>query len=203
MKKYVFIFAILILSVSAILLNSCKKDKVAPMIFLNGPNPMTVILGTTFTDPGATADDNKDGRSITVNIVAVSNVPVDVNHITTLTGKDSVVYSVTDKGGNTSKRTRIVNVVNSMARFCISTTSGNTIDYLVTKIDDNSLDSVSLPNYRNIQDSVLPDTRKNNRIIFTSVCKGITNPANLTSLPGFLRIYGDVIQSTDKKTLLY
>jgi len=127
----------------------------------------------------------------------VSTVPVDVSHITTLAGSYKVTYSVTDHNKNTATKVRTVNVINSMQRFSISVTSGNTIDYLVTKTDSTPTDSVYFPNYRNVQDSVLTDLRKNNRIIFTSVCKGITNPANLTSLPGFLRIYGDVITYTD------
>jgi autotransporter-associated beta strand protein len=36
------------------------EDTVAPLITLRGPNPMTIALGETFTDPGADVADNLD-----------------------------------------------------------------------------------------------------------------------------------------------
>ena len=43
-------------------------DTTAPVITLLGDNPMTIEVGSTFTDPGATATDNYDG-DLTSSIV--------------------------------------------------------------------------------------------------------------------------------------
>jgi hypothetical protein len=194
MKKYVIIFTLLILSASTILIVSCKKDKTAPLIFLNGSSPLNVVLGSIFVDPGATADDNKDGSSLSNKIVVTHNIPItgpaNGSGTTTLTGQYLITYTVTDKAGNTSSKSRKVYVVNSQLRFAI--------DYLVDKTDDNiTQDTVSFPVYTNQYDTLSVDPKKNNRIIFPKVCRGITNPHNLTSYPGFLRVYGDVITYTD------
>src|SRR5699024_8617648 len=38
-----------------------QEDKVAPVISLNGDNPMELEVGSTYDEPGATAEDNVDG----------------------------------------------------------------------------------------------------------------------------------------------
>ena len=77
-------------------------DVTPPVITLNGANMMDVMLGDTFTDPGATATDNVDG---TVN-VSVSGT-VDTSKV----GPYTLTYSATDGAGNTATKTRIVNVI--------------------------------------------------------------------------------------------
>src|SRR5690625_7258779 len=37
------------------------EDTVAPVISLNGDNPMELEVGSTYDEPGATAEDNVDG----------------------------------------------------------------------------------------------------------------------------------------------
>ena len=49
------------------------EDTVAPVITLLGDNPITIEVGDTYTDAGATATDNFDG-DITSSIVTVSTV---------------------------------------------------------------------------------------------------------------------------------
>jgi len=68
-------------------------DVTAPVITLTGGN-ITVAQGTTFTDPGYSANDDVDGN-ITAN-VAVSGGPVN----TSLSGTYTLTYNVTDKAGN-------------------------------------------------------------------------------------------------------
>jgi hypothetical protein len=79
-------------------------DKEGPVITLNGGNPTSVQLGSTYTDAGATASDNVDG-DLTSKIIALSNV--DVNHI----GTYKVTYVVSDVSGNKTSVSRTVNVV--------------------------------------------------------------------------------------------
>ncbi|MEK7390589.1 MAG: immunoglobulin-like domain-containing protein, partial [Patescibacteria group bacterium] len=75
-----------------------------PVITLIGANPMSVTVGQSFTDPGATAFDAEDGN-ITSRIVATGTV--DINTL----GSYLRTYSVTDAGGLTDMETRTVNVI--------------------------------------------------------------------------------------------
>ncbi len=77
-------------------------DETAPVITLTGDNPMTVLQGRTFTDPGATATDAVDG---TVTVTVSGTVDTSTVGIYTLT------YTATDVAGNTATETRTVNVV--------------------------------------------------------------------------------------------
>ena len=76
-------------------------DTIAPVITLLGANPLNLQVGDTFTDPGATADDNVDG-DITDSIVPTSNVN------TAIAGSYTVVYDVSDGAGNSAGLTRSV-----------------------------------------------------------------------------------------------
>jgi sugar lactone lactonase YvrE len=78
-------------------------DTVAPVIHVNGSNPMTVECHTTFTDPGATATDACAG-SVAVN----SSGTVDAN----TPGTYEIHYTASD-GSHTASATRVVNVVDT------------------------------------------------------------------------------------------
>ncbi len=78
-------------------------DTSAPVITLLGDNPLTWILGTPYTDPGATALDDVDG-AVAV-LIDTSGVNVGV------VGTYSVGFTATDSSGNTGTATRTVNVV--------------------------------------------------------------------------------------------
>lgn len=81
-------------------------DLTAPVITIAGANPLTVEVGTAFTDPGATATDNID-----------ANVPVNVSGSvnTAIPGNYTITYSASDTAGNTATATRTVNVVDVTA----------------------------------------------------------------------------------------
>jgi M6 family metalloprotease-like protein len=80
-------------------------DTTAPVITLLGSTPVTVIQGDTYTDAGASANDNIDG-DITDNIVV--NNPVD----TAVIGTYIITYDVNDTAGNVATQvSRTVNVV--------------------------------------------------------------------------------------------
>ncbi|MFL0796424.1 MAG: DUF5011 domain-containing protein [Cellvibrionaceae bacterium] len=76
-----------------------------PEITVTDPNPMSITVGSTFVDPGATADDNEDG-DITASIAASCNV--NANTI----GTYQCTYNVSDSEGLAAdEKTRTVNVV--------------------------------------------------------------------------------------------
>lgn len=82
-------------------------DTTAPTITLNGANPMTVECHTSFTDPGATANDACSG-----SFAATASGSVDVN----TPGTYTLTYNATDPAGNVAVTvTRTVNVVDSTA----------------------------------------------------------------------------------------
>jgi hypothetical protein len=77
-------------------------DTTAPVITVLGDNPLTLPVGSTFNDPGATALDSVDG------VVAV-NTSGSVN--TAAPGAYTITYSASDATGNEDTATRTVNVV--------------------------------------------------------------------------------------------
>jgi hypothetical protein len=85
-----------------------KKDDESctyvPIISLNGPAQITIELGDTYEELGATAT-NKDGSTVNVVIEASSD---EVN--TAVTGTYTITYSATNDYGKSSV-TRTVNVV--------------------------------------------------------------------------------------------
>jgi len=79
-------------------------DTIPPIITLLGTTPIDVVQGATYTDAGATAEDDTDG-DITGNIVTVN--PVDTN----TPGTYIVTYNARDAAGNDAAEvSRTVNV---------------------------------------------------------------------------------------------
>jgi hypothetical protein len=82
-------------------------DTSAPIITLLGENPMTLEVGTPYSEPGCTATDSEDG-DITANVVVTGTV----DH--TVLGSYTLRYNVSDTSGNPAdEKTRIVNVVDT------------------------------------------------------------------------------------------
>lgn len=74
----------------------------SPIITLIGDNPMSVALGTPFTDPGATAEDAEDGQLM---------VTADCSEVdTSIVGSYTCNYSATDSDGNPGTAERQVDV---------------------------------------------------------------------------------------------
>ncbi|MFL6332333.1 MAG: beta strand repeat-containing protein [Pyrinomonadaceae bacterium] len=80
-------------------------DTIAPVITVNGPNPMTVECHTTFTDPGATATDACD-TNVPVTTTGSVNVNVPGPYVLTYNASD-------DSGNNATPKTRTVIVVDT------------------------------------------------------------------------------------------
>ncbi len=85
--------------------NVTVVDTTAPVITLNGANPMTVECHTSFTDPGATATDSCKG-----NLPVTASGTVNVN----VPGTYTRTYTATD-GANTRTVTRTVIVADTIA----------------------------------------------------------------------------------------
>jgi hypothetical protein len=75
------------------------RDETAPVITLNGSNPLFAELGAVFTDPGATANDTCAGS---VPVVASGAINPDA------VGTNTVVYTANDGNGNTNTAMRTV-----------------------------------------------------------------------------------------------
>ncbi len=102
MKKHNSILFSLFIA-GSLLITSCKKDDVTnPVVTLTGSD-MTVSLQGTFNDPGATANDNKDGKL---------SPAVSGNVNTNLKGVYDLTYTATDAAGNSGSAVRRVTVVN-------------------------------------------------------------------------------------------
>lgn len=110
MKKIMLSVAAIAFLFGATLLTSCTTDDTSkPVITLKGNANTTVVLNGTYTDEGATADDDKDGdltSSITSNVSAT-------NPNVNLKGSYTITYTVTDAAGNTGTKDRTVVVANS------------------------------------------------------------------------------------------
>jgi len=79
------------------------QDTVAPVITLNGANPMVVGFGTVFTDPGATASDGCAGNLTSAIVVTGS---VNTNSV----GFYALTYTVSDPSGHSDTKVRTVEV---------------------------------------------------------------------------------------------
>ncbi len=82
-----------------------KVDDIKPVITMIGKDTLSIYQGETFTDPGATAEDNLDG-DISSKIKVTGNVN------TEKAGDYKLKYTVSDVAGNVSDTAvRVVNVV--------------------------------------------------------------------------------------------
>jgi len=102
-------------------------DTTAPVLTLVGSNPVDVEAATTYTDAGATAQDNYDG-DITTSITTTNNI--DMNTV----GTYSVIYNVADANGNSAvPLIRTVNVVDTTAPV-ITIIGSNPVDIQVGSV---------------------------------------------------------------------
>jgi hypothetical protein len=118
MKKRIVVLSSAVLTSLILGLTGCSKDDTtSPVVTLNGNSTEDVILNSTFSDPGATANDDEDG-AITVS----TSGTVDVDH----TGDYTLTYSATDAAGNVGQASRVVHVYNQAELF--EGTYNNSVD---------------------------------------------------------------------------
>lgn len=83
--------------------NSNKNNDSEPVITLNGENHITLNVGETYIEQGATAKDDKDG-----DISSKISISGSVN--TSKAGKYTITYSVKNSNGKTVTKTRTITV---------------------------------------------------------------------------------------------
>lgn len=105
MKKQLLLASSALLLAGSVLFTGCKKDDVdAPTITLTGDQNVTINLGDTYSDAGATADDERDG-DLTASITKTGTVD------NTKVGTYTITYNVSDEAGNAATEvTRTVKV---------------------------------------------------------------------------------------------
>jgi len=108
MKKNLILYSVLSLGISGLLFTGCSDDDTtAPVISLNGSDPMEISLNSTsISDPGATAEDDEDGT------LTVTSDWSSTNPNLNLKGTYIITYSATDAAGNLGEETRTVIVKN-------------------------------------------------------------------------------------------
>lgn len=100
---------------------------IAPTISLNGSSSLFHPLGQSFSDPGATAQDQTDGDlTSSIQTTIVDSLGASVSEINATTPEETytITYSVTDSGGETASTTRevIVGAVITSANLLVTQT---------------------------------------------------------------------------------
>lgn len=107
MKKNLFSISAVIVILSLVIIQGCKKDDTTPpVVSLNGSSTQTISLNSSYSDPGATATDDEDG-TVTASSDASSTNP-NVN----LAGTYIITYTASDAAGNVGTASRTVIVKN-------------------------------------------------------------------------------------------
>lgn len=107
MKKNFYSIATAGFLASVLLFTSCKKDDTtAPTITLKGSGSVTIDLGATYADAGASASDDKDGDISSK--ITVTGIP-DGKTVGTFTVK----YNVSDGAGNAASQVTRTVIVKS------------------------------------------------------------------------------------------
>ena len=104
-----------------------EKDTTAPVITLNGSSSITLALGVTYNELGATALDETDG---TVSVQTTGTVNSNV------VGSYIITYTASDVAGNTATMTRNISVIST-------TNETTTIDRQVSSSSDDAEEYIS------------------------------------------------------------
>jgi hypothetical protein len=107
-----------------VIVGSCA-DTQAPVITLQGSNPVDVNCGATYSDAGATASDNVDNALALTAAIVVGGDTVD----TATPGTYEITYNVLDTAGNPALEvTRTVNVLSNCPLITIDGPSGPVLE---------------------------------------------------------------------------
>jgi len=120
-------------------------DEEAPVITLLGDNPLTLVLGDLYQEPGATAEDNIDGDIS--ELIVIGGDMVDVNTI----GTYLVTYNVMDAAGNAAVeviRSVIVEAPEKLSVFAFVLVDANTNKDIMSLSDGAIIDLSTLPSQK-------------------------------------------------------
>ncbi len=109
-------------------------DKTAPVITLKGASTVTIVQGTKYVEPGATAKDDVD-TSVSVK----RSGSVDTSKV----GTYKITYTATDKAGNKATKTRTIKVVAPTYKVT-STLDGDKLTVKWRGFPDTGLDGVKI-----------------------------------------------------------
>ena len=211
MKKQILSIAATLFLASGLLLTGCIKDDTSsPSITLKGDAEVSIYLGDTYTESGATATDldGKDNESdVSSRIVVAGTVDK------TKAGSYTVTYNVSDEAGNAAievKRTVKVKHKNSTVSGAYSTTEscnfGNVAAYScsITTGSTGAL-SIVLSNFGNYSTTVnIPATLSgdfNEKITLTSgTYNGLTMSGTGTIEPDGKKLTINYSAATDNCT---
>lgn len=93
-------------------------DKIDPIITILGDNPVTLNVGSTYIDAGATALDDIDG-DVTNSITTTGTI------VPSIVGTYAITYTAEDEAGNIASITRTVNVIDTISPTVSFGTNGN------------------------------------------------------------------------------
>ena len=111
----------------ALSIENIPIDKTLPIITLNGSSTLTLVVGSTYNELGATALDETDG------VVSVQTTGTVNNNVV---GSYIITYTASDVAGNTATITRTVSVIST-------TNETTTIDRQISLSSDDAEESIS------------------------------------------------------------
>jgi len=134
---------------------SLASDIFGPVITIHGANPLTLVQGSTYTDPVVTAIDGRDGE-VTVYCAG----EVDTNRV----GTYIVTHSAVDEAGNLVTVQRVIHIVTAATPpttppATLFSISGNASGLVGTAVlQNNNGDNLSVSNGSFIFNTPLADT---------------------------------------------
>jgi hypothetical protein len=150
MKKQILSLTALALLAGAVTLTGCKKDDTtAPIITLKGDAAKKIVTGTSYTDEGATAEDDRDG-DISSKITVGGSVDK------TTAAKYTLTYDVADEAGNAATQvSRVVTVYHdntvlggktyNVSENCTASGTGSYTSTVIAK--SGSTDKIEMGNF--------------------------------------------------------
>lgn len=111
-----------------------ELDREPPVITLVGADPLVLLTGTTYTDPGVTLSDNRDTSELLQENLIIDTSAVD----TSVPGDYVVTYSVTDSSDNTQMATRTVRInanTTDVPFFAVKGNASSTTEAFTTEIE--------------------------------------------------------------------
>ncbi|MCK5918862.1 MAG: DUF5011 domain-containing protein [Cocleimonas sp.] len=166
-----------------------SDDVIPPSITINGDNPAFIMLGSKYSEAGASAHDVIDGK-----IIVVTTGTVD----TAKNGRYTINYTATNTGGNSTTLKRIVEVSERGKLVSAVKLASLTVAQIQNKINMSLVRgflSAKYPvdNYKIIYKTMTPD----NKIINASGLLSIPKKARQRQSPVVAYHHGTILKNSD------